>query len=62
MEFVNAEMVSTIVVVLIAYNVLGSMLAKALYYIKDKTKTRADNYIWGVMVKGVEKTKEALIT
>lgn len=60
MANINAEMVSTIVMVLIAYNILGSMVVKALYYIKDKTETKADNYIWGILKAGVDKTKESL--
>ena len=61
MDFnMKAELVSTIVIVLIAYNVLGSMLTKLLERIKDSTKTQADNIAYSVFKKGCEKVKESL--
>ena len=56
----KAELVGTIFAVLLCYHVLGSMLVKLLGYIKDNTKTRADNIAWGVLRKGAEKVQEAL--
>lgn len=56
----KGEMVSTFVMVLIAYNIIGSMIAKALYHIKDTTDSRVDNVIWSTLKIGLVKTRKAI--
>ncbi len=61
MDFnMKAELVSTVIVVLVLYNVVGSMIAKTIYHFKDETKTKVDNKIWSVMDVGLRKVKEGL--
>ncbi len=61
MDFnMKAELVSTVVVTLVLFNIGGSMLKKFLGYIKDKTKTKVDNAAYVVIKEGVEKTEKGL--
>ena len=60
MEFAKAELIGTVLVVLVTYNIVFSMIVKALGYIKDNTKTKLDNQLWGILSKSLEKVKEGL--